>query len=66
MDVEPVFQVADQRPQQPAGEESQEAARDMGPLPGTAVTLLISLAVVWVLIIAYWLRGVIRSRKKAA
>ena len=53
-------------PQQPAGEESQEAARDMGPLPGTAVTLLISLAVVWVLIIAYWLRGVIRSRKKAA
>ena len=51
-------------PQQPAEEEGEAAERDMGPLPGTAVTLLASLAVAWVLIALYWARGLIHEKRK--
>lgn len=36
---------------------------DLGPLPGTAVTLLVSLAAVWVLIGAYVLRETVKKKK---
>ena len=36
---------------------------DMGPLPGTAVTLLVALVAVWILMGLYVLRGWIRKRK---
>ena len=46
--------------QQNAGAES----REMGPLPGTAISLLAALAAAWVLIAAYWLRGVLKRKKR--
>jgi len=36
---------------------------DLGPLPKTAVTLLVTLAVVWVFIIAYFARNLIKKQK---
>ena len=37
--------------------------RDLGPLPKASVALLVVLGVVWVLIAAYWIRGLIRAKK---
>ena len=47
------------------GEDGEDAERDMGPLPGTAVALLAALAGVWVLIGLYVLRDTLRRRRKA-
>ncbi len=38
--------------------------RDLGPLPKASVALLVVLGVVWVLIAAYWLRGVLIEKKQ--
>ncbi|MBQ9198431.1 MAG: extracellular solute-binding protein [Clostridia bacterium] len=51
-------------PQQAAGETEEAAAPDMGPLPGTAVTMLSALAAAWALIAAFWLRGAIKRKSK--
>ena len=41
-----------------------DAKKELGPLPGTAVTLLAVLAVAWVLIGAYWVRTKVKEKKK--
>jgi len=46
---------------QPAGETSPTP--DLGPLPGTAVALLVSLAVVWAGILAYIVYGARKKRR---
>ncbi len=43
--------------------QTGEEVKDMGPLPGTAVTLLAALAAAWVLIGLYVLRQTLRARK---
>jgi len=37
---------------------------DLGPLPGTSVTLLSVLGITWVLIASYFVSGIIKKRKK--
>ena len=52
-------------PRQAESEDAEAEKQDMGPLPGTAVALLAALAAAWVLIAAYWIYGMAKSRKKA-
>ena len=40
--------------------------KDLGPLPGTAVFLLAALAVVWVLLLIYWVLDRLRRKKRDA
>ena len=43
---------------------TEDAKKDLGPLPSTAVTLLAALAVAWVLIGFYWLRNMAKKHEK--
>lgn len=45
-------------------ETGSSGKADLGPLPDTAVALLASLAAAWILIGAFFLRGLIKARKK--
>ena len=46
------------------GSTSAGVRKDLGPLPGTAVFLLTALAVVWILLIAWWILERVRKRKR--